>query len=52
MRLADVILRIKIIKNEHSLVLTQLHYIERNLKKFNYYDCKSMSYPNTGKTVS
>ena len=37
--LTNVILRIKIIKNENGLVLTQSHYIENILKKFNYYDC-------------
>jgi len=61
MGLADVILGIKIIKNENGLVLTQSHYIEKILKKFNYYDCKSVStpfdsnirlYPNTGRSVS
>ena len=59
--LADLILGIKIIKNEHGLVLTQSHYIEKILKKFNYYDCKPMSipfasniilYPNTSRAVS
>ncbi|KAH9726106.1 hypothetical protein KPL70_008133 [Citrus sinensis] len=61
MGLADVILGIKIIKNENGLVLTQSHYIEKILKKFYYYDCKSVStpfdsnirlYPNTGRSVS
>ena len=45
MGLADVILGIKIIKNENGLVLTQSHYIEKILKKFYYYDCKSVSTP-------
>ena len=59
--LADVILGIKIIKNENGLGLTQSHYIEKILKKFNYYDCKLVStlfdsnlrlYPNTDRSVS
>ncbi|KAH9720235.1 hypothetical protein KPL70_006028 [Citrus sinensis] len=61
MGLADVILGIKILKNDNGIVLTQSHYIEKILKKFNYYDCKSVStpfdsnirlYPNTGRSVS
>ena len=61
MRLTNVILRIKIIKNEHVLILTQSHYIEKILKKFNYYNCKPMSThfdsnirlcPNTGRAIS
>ena len=61
MGLVDVILEIKIIKNENGLVLTQSRYIEKILKKLNYYDCTLMStpfnsnlrlYPHTGRVVS
>ena len=34
----DVILRIKMTRNDDSIALTQSHYVEKLLKKFNYYD--------------
>nr|GEV03363.1 hypothetical protein [Tanacetum cinerariifolium] len=57
---ADVILGIKIKRKNKGIVITQSHYIEKILKKFNRKDCYSVSTPidpvekvkqNTGKTV-
>nr|GEZ12911.1 zinc finger, CCHC-type [Tanacetum cinerariifolium] len=57
---ADVILGIKIKCKNKGIVITQSHYIERILKKFNREDCSSVSTPmnpieklkpNTGKPV-
>nr|KYP56549.1 Retrovirus-related Pol polyprotein from transposon TNT 1-94 [Cajanus cajan] len=59
--LVDVILGIKLIKNHDGIVLTQSHYIEKLLKKFNYFDVKPVSTPfdpsiklkkNIGESVS
>jgi hypothetical protein len=59
--IADVILGIRIVRNENRLVLNQSHYIEKVLKRFNQFDCKpvytpfdaSMKlYPNTGRAVN
>nr|GEZ50738.1 zinc finger, CCHC-type [Tanacetum cinerariifolium]GEZ50753.1 zinc finger, CCHC-type [Tanacetum cinerariifolium] len=60
MREADVILGIKIKRENKGIVITQSHYIEKILKKFNREDCSSVSTPmdpvenlkpNTGKPV-
>ncbi|GKD21659.1 hypothetical protein Tco_1223362, partial [Tanacetum coccineum] len=57
---ADVILGIKIKRKNKGIVITQSHYIEKILKKFNHEDCSPMSTPmdlvenikpNTGKHV-
>nr|GEV86376.1 hypothetical protein [Tanacetum cinerariifolium] len=57
---ADVILGIKIKRENKRNVITQSHYIEKILKKFNHEDCSSMSTPmdpveklkpNTGKPI-
>ncbi|GJY96245.1 hypothetical protein Tco_0512606 [Tanacetum coccineum] len=57
---ADVILGIKIKRGNKGIVITQSHYIEKILKKFNREDCSPMSTlmdpveklkPNTGKPV-
>nr|GEU74520.1 hypothetical protein [Tanacetum cinerariifolium] len=58
---ADVILGIKIKCKNKRIVITQSHYIEKILKKFNREDCSSVSTlidpveklkPNTGKPVN
>ena len=57
---ADVILRIRIKRENDKLILTHSHYIKKILKKFNQYDSTIMStrfdphfklYPNTGRVV-
>nr|GEV51306.1 zinc finger, CCHC-type [Tanacetum cinerariifolium] len=57
---ADVILGIKIKRENKRIVITQSHYIEKIFKKFNCEDCSSVSTPmdpveklkpNTGKPV-
>ena len=57
---ADVILGIKIKRENKGIVITQSHYIEKLLKKFNREDCSPVStpmdpeeklMPNTGKPV-
>ncbi|GJT09610.1 zinc finger, CCHC-type containing protein [Tanacetum coccineum] len=57
---ADVILGIKIKRENKGIVITQSHYIEKILKKFNREDCSAVSTPmdpveklkpNTGKPV-
>nr|GEV48567.1 zinc finger, CCHC-type [Tanacetum cinerariifolium] len=57
---ADVILGIKIKRENKGIVITQSHYIEKILKKFNREDCSLVSTlmdpieklkPNTGKPV-
>nr|GEV04078.1 zinc finger, CCHC-type [Tanacetum cinerariifolium] len=57
---ADVILCIKIKRENKGIVITQSHYIEKILKKFNRKDCSPVSTPmdpveklkpNTGKPV-
>ncbi|GJX98361.1 zinc finger, CCHC-type containing protein [Tanacetum coccineum] len=57
---ADVILGIKIKRENKGIVITQSHYIEKILKKFNREDCSPVSTPmdlveklkpNTGKPV-
>ncbi|GAA0181507.1 transmembrane signal receptor [Lithospermum erythrorhizon] len=42
---ADVILGIKITRSSNGLTLSQSHYIENVLKKFNSYDCKGLLHP-------
>ena len=58
---ADVILGIRIIRENKGLIMTQSHYVEKILKRFNYSDCSPVStpmdpsvklMPNTGKTIS
>ncbi|CAM8877025.1 unnamed protein product [Rhodiola kirilowii] len=58
---AEVILGIRINRVEGGLALTQSHYIENVLKKFNYMDCYPLTtpynssthlYPNKGKPKS
>ena len=60
MGLVDVILGIKIKRVDNNLILTQSHYIDKILKKFNQYNYTPMSipfdsnlklYPNTGRAV-
>nr|GFA02949.1 zinc finger, CCHC-type [Tanacetum cinerariifolium] len=60
MREADVILGIKIKRENKEIVITQSHYIDKILKKFNREDCSPVSTlmdlveklkPNTGKPV-
>ena len=41
----DVIFGIKLIKKNDGMVLTQSHYVEKLLKKFNYFDVKHVSAP-------
>ncbi|GKD05351.1 zinc finger, CCHC-type containing protein [Tanacetum coccineum] len=57
---ADVILGIKIKRENKGIIITQSHYIEKILKKFNREDCSPVSTlmdpveklkPNTGKPV-
>ncbi|GJZ94301.1 zinc finger, CCHC-type containing protein [Tanacetum coccineum] len=45
MREADVILGIKIKRENKGIVITQSHYIEKILKNFNHEDCSSVSTP-------
>jgi hypothetical protein len=42
---ADVILGIKIIRDGNHIGLSQSHYIEKVLQKFNHLDCKPISTP-------
>nr|GEW65696.1 zinc finger, CCHC-type [Tanacetum cinerariifolium] len=53
MREADVILGIKIKRENKRIVIIQSHYIEKILKKFNREDCSSVENlkPNTGRPV-
>lgn len=37
---ADVILGIRILKNEKNYILTQSHYLEKVLKKFGHFESK------------
>ena len=41
----DVILSIKIIGSKTGISLDQSHYIEKILRKYNYFDCKPASKP-------
>ncbi|GJV55694.1 zinc finger, CCHC-type containing protein [Tanacetum coccineum] len=58
---ADVILGIKINQESNGIEISQSHYIEKVLKKFNYFDCTPVStlidtskklMPNNGQAVS
>lgn len=58
---ADVILGIRIKHESKGISMSQSHYIEKVLRKFNYFDCTPVStpmdtteklMPNTGKAVS
>ncbi|CAM8988449.1 unnamed protein product [Rhodiola kirilowii] len=58
---ADVILGIRIKRENKSIALSQFHYVDKVLKKFNYLNCSLAStpmdpsvklLPNTGKHVS
>ena len=40
-----MILGIKLIKKNDGMILTQSHYVEKLLKKFNYFDVKHVSTP-------
>ena len=42
---ADVILGIKIIRNSEVITLSQSHYVEKVLKKFNHFDCDPVRIP-------
>ncbi|GJY96330.1 zinc finger, CCHC-type containing protein [Tanacetum coccineum] len=42
---ADVILGIRIKHESNGIAISQSHYIEKVLKKFNYFDCTPMSTP-------
>ena len=42
---ANVILGIKIIRNSEGITLSQSHYVEKVLKKFNHFDCDLMRTP-------
>ncbi|CAM8926395.1 unnamed protein product [Rhodiola kirilowii] len=61
MGVADVILGIKIKRENKGLALTQSHYVEKVLKKLNYLNCSPVSthmdpsvklMPNTGEAIS
>ena len=41
----DVILGIKIIRNNEGITLSQSHYVKKVLKKFNRFDCDPMRTP-------
>ncbi|GJW65201.1 zinc finger, CCHC-type containing protein [Tanacetum coccineum] len=58
---ADVILGIRIKHESNEIAISQSHYIEKLLKKFNYFDCTPLStpmdtseklMPNNGQAVS
>ncbi|GJT70193.1 hypothetical protein Tco_1029479 [Tanacetum coccineum] len=58
---ADVILGIRIKHESNGIAISQSHYIEKVLKKFNYFDCTPVStpmdtseklMPNKGQAVS
>ncbi|GJX47589.1 zinc finger, CCHC-type containing protein [Tanacetum coccineum] len=58
---ANVILGIRIKHESNGIAISQSHYIENVLKKFNYFDCTTVStpmdtseklMPNNGQTVS
>ena len=45
MRVADVILGIKITRDKSTIALSQSHYIENVLKKFDLFNCIPASTP-------
>lgn len=58
---ADVILGIKIFRSKNNLMISQSHYIEKVLKRFNKFNCSPISIPfevssklskNTGRVVA
>ena len=42
---ANVILGMKISRTSNGIFVDQSHYIEKILKKYNYFDCKPTSIP-------
>jgi hypothetical protein len=42
--IADVILSIRIVRNENGLVFNQSHYIENVLKRFNQFELQTCVY--------
>ena len=40
---AMIILGIKVTRSKKGISLDQIHYIEKILKKYNYFDCKRLS---------
>jgi len=42
---ANIILGVRIIKNDSGLMLTQAHYVERLLKKYDHFDVKPVNTP-------
>ncbi|GKG14441.1 zinc finger, CCHC-type containing protein, partial [Tanacetum coccineum] len=61
MKEADVIMGIRIKHESNRIAISQPHYIEKVLKKFNYFDCTPVStpmdtseklMPNNGQAVS
>lgn len=42
---ADVILGVKIIRSNEGIMLSQSHYVEKVLRKFNHFDCTPVSTP-------
>ncbi|GKA66189.1 zinc finger, CCHC-type containing protein, partial [Tanacetum coccineum] len=58
---AEVILGIRIKHESNEIAISQSHYIEKVLKKFNYFDCTPVStpmdtreklMPNNGQAIS
>ena len=45
MSITDIILGIRIKRDNNSLILTQTHYSEKILKRFNQYDSATISTP-------
>ncbi|WJZ95597.1 hypothetical protein VitviT2T_014356 [Vitis vinifera] len=45
LREAEVILGIKITRTPNELKLSQEHYVEKNIRKFEHFDCKPVSTP-------
>ena len=45
MGVADIILGIRIVRDNENITLSQSHYIEKILKKFGKFDCVSVSTP-------
>ena len=61
MGVANVILGMRIIRKDKNIILTQSHYVEKILKKFNQFDCTPVStpfepqlkmIPNNGRAIS
>ena len=47
---ADVILGIKVLRKADGLILSQEHYVEKFLKRFEYYECKPVVTPYDANT--